>query len=689
MDQLFGHILNMSITGSYVIVFIIVARLFLRKVPKIFSYALWSVVLFRLLCPFSIESIFSFIPSEVQNTPLNKQFTQMPQIQKVINTSDQAVNHISTAPVSTEPATSAVITPANSTDAWINIGQFIWLIGIALLFIYSMVATVRLSRNLRTATLLSENIYEYSGITTPFVFGLLKPRIYLPSGLSANEKAYIIKHEQVHIQRYDHIIKPVTFAVLCIHWFNPLVWLSFYLMSDDMEKSCDESVIRQMGSGIKKEYSTSLLNLSTGKRFIGGSPLTFGDSNTKGRIKNILNYKKPAFWVVLVAIIVVAALCVGLLSNPKNDSLTVKDYAEQFMEKNITSYENNSNIKVIDSKITKLEKIASFDDLLATSLEIWSLEYRLKPDDPSKLTMTENMVDGFITEEGSMGKPILLFSILNSTPHYLGVIKSGENDMSTPAGQEMAVRVFLEANNQLPHETYIGNHMLVKFPLTTGETSQLLLSQPVVQGDSGIWCVERWKDTNGNEYYHTPQTDDKIAEYYTRLQALADQGEEPALLDPLQVAMNYISNDIGMGQHIKLDQLVVDNEATADDFAITPESTLNGYVLNLSLENNSFDFDNIEWLTMKDSARFKGLNINPDDDMPNGFYILNKYTFTDPLKVTDETKYSIVDANVGAHKEVSKQEFIEYFKRYTDFVPPCVITTRDGYVTSITERYVP
>lgn len=154
MDQLFGHILNMSITGSYVIVFIIVARLFLRKVPKIFSYALWSVVLFRLLCPFSIESIFSFIPSEVQNTPLNKQFTQMPQIQEVINTSDQAVNHISTVLVPTEPATSAVITPANSTDAWINIGHFIWLIGIALLFIYSIVATVRLSRNLRTATLL-------------------------------------------------------------------------------------------------------------------------------------------------------------------------------------------------------------------------------------------------------------------------------------------------------------------------------------------------------------------------------------------------------------------------------------------------------------------------------------------------------------------------------------------------------
>lgn len=689
MDQLFGQLLNMSITGSYVIVFIIVARLFLRKVPKIFSYALWSVVLIRLLCPFSIESIFSFIPSEVQNSPLNKLYTQTPQIQNVINTSEQAVNNISPVPISSSPVAPSGIIPSNPSDAWINIGQYIWLIGIGLLLIYSIVATVRLSRNLRAATPLFENVYEHNGISTPFVFGFLKPRIYLPNGLSDHEKAYIIKHEQVHIHRCDHIIKPLAFAVLCIHWFNPVVWLAFYLMSDDMEKSCDESVIRQMGSGIKKEYSTSLLSLSTGRRFMGGSPLAFGESNTKGRIKNILNYKKPAFWVVLVAIIVVAALCVGLISNPKNDPLTVKDYAEQFMEQNITSYENSTKVNMVDSKITKLEKIASFDDLFATPLEIWSLEYRLKPDDPTKLTMTENVVDGFITEEGSMGKPILIFSIMNSTPQYLGVIRSGENDISTPAGQEMAVRVFLEANHHLPHETYSGKHILVKFPLTTGETSQLLLSQPVIQGDSGIWSVERWKDSNGNEYYNTPQTDVTIAEYYARLQTLADQGEEPALLDPLQVAMNYISNDIGMGQHVKLDQLVVDNEATADDFANTPESILIGYVFNLSLENHSFDFDNIEWLTMEDSARFKGLNINPDEDMPNGFYILNKYTYTDPLEVTEDTRYSIVDANTGALKEVSKQEFIEYFKQYTDFVPTCVITKKDGYVTSIAEKYMP
>lgn len=690
MDQLFRHIINMSITGSYVIVFIMIARLFLRRVPKIFSYALWSVVLFRLLCPFSMETIFSLIPSSVQGTSLNKIHTQAaPVLNQTMDTNPAInINLLTTSPT----AAMGTISPT-PPDPWLIIAQYIWLTGIIILVFYSIITTIRLHRNLRNAIPIFDNVYERSGIITPFVYGFLKPKIYLPIGLSDKEQAYILKHEQVHIRRFDHIIKPLAFAVLCLHWFNPLVWIAFFLMSDDMEKSCDESVIRQMGSGIKKDYSTSLLTLSTGKRFIGGSPLAFGESHTKGRIKNILNYKKPTFWVLIITILAVAALSLGLLSNPQKKSLTksltVEDYAKQFMEQNIKSYENYG-IQIMDSEITKLEKIASFDHLLESPVEIWSLEYRLKPDDASKLAVIDNVKDGLITEEASMGKPMLIFSYPNSVPHYLGEIRSGEMDESTLAGQETALRVFLESIGQLPQEAYRGNHILVKFPLTSGETSQLLLSQPVIQGDSGIWMVERWKDTNGNEYYNTPATDRALEDYYADLQNQADEGKNPSLLDPLQVALNYISNDIGMGQHIKLEQLDVNYKATVEDFAITPESTLIGYVKNLNMENHSFDFDNVEWLTMKDSARFEGLNINPDDDMPNGFYILNKYTYTNPYEVTDNTKYHIVNwEDMSAPKEVSKQEFIEYFKRYTDFVPPCIITTRDGIVTSISEKYVP
>lgn len=400
-----------------------------------------------------------------------------------------------------------------------------------------------------------------------------------------------------------------------------------------------------------------------------------------------MNYKKPIFWLVLVILLAVSALSVALLSNPKKNSLTVEDYAKQFMEQNITSYESNGTIRIIDQQMTKLEKISAFDTLLATPLEIWSLEYRLKPDAASDLAIIENVKDGYITEEGAMGKPYLVFTKMNAKLQYLGVVRSGENDMDTSAGQEIAARKLLESNTQLPHESYPGNHVLVKFPLSSGETSQLLLSQPVVQGDTGVWAVERWKDTNGNEYYDTPQTEDTITEYYKGLQDSADKGERVDLLDPVQVAITYIH---GIGQQIKRNQLVVDTEATAADFAITPESTLTGYVLNLKLEENTFDFDNIEWLTLEDSARFKGLNINPDDDMPNGFYILNKYTYTTPYKVTEETKYFLIDmANLGTKKEVSKGEFIAYFAQYKDRMPLCVITFQNEYVTSIAERYLP
>ncbi|GGH09565.1 M56 family metallopeptidase [Paenibacillus segetis] len=691
MDQLLVHTVNMSITASYVILFVLVTRLLLRKVPKIFSYVLWLVVLFRLVCPFSFESVFSLVPIDAQNTPMDRiyysQTPQTPLTPSEITSTDQAVNNINPEPISAAPMTTI---STNSIDKWFDLGQYIWILGIVILLTYCLVTTARLHLRLRSAEHVFDNVYESSSITTPFVFGVLRPKIYLPIGLYEKERAYIIKHEQVHIKRLDHNIKPFAFFVLCVHWFNPLVWVAFFLMSEDMEKSCDETVIRQMGSEIKKDYSTSLLSLSTGRRFIGGSPLAFGESNTRGRIMNILNYKKPAFWVVIVAITVVVALGVGLMSNPKKHQITVEDYANQYIEQVITGHEQH-DVKIVDRKITKLEKIAEFDELFSSPMEIWALEYRLKPDDPSKAIVPEGMTaDGLITEDGSMGKPMLVFSYKGSTPQFLGVIRSGENDLTKKAGQEMALRVFLEANGQLPHETYSGNHMLVKFPLTTGETSQLLLSQPVVQGDLGIWCVERWKDTNGNEYYNTPQTDDSIADYYDRLQQQAAQGEDRSLLDPLQVAMKYISNDIGMGKHISLDQLVVDDTATAKDFAITPESTLLGYVLNLSMDNDSFDFDNIEWLTLEDSARFKSLNINPDEDMPNGFYILNKYTYTDPLQVAGETKYGILDnQNLDSPKVVSKQDFIEHFKQYSDFMPPCTITTRDGYVTSITEIYVP
>lgn len=238
----------------------------------------------------------------------------------------------------------------------------------------------------------------------------------------------------MHIRRFDHIIKPLAYAVLCIHWFNPLVWLAFFLMSEDMEKSCDESVIRQLGSGIKQDYSLSLLALSTGRRFTYGSPLAFGESGTKGRIRNILHYRKPAFWVVLLCIAGTAGISVGLLGNPRQQAeFTERDYAEQYIKANIASYQRAvPDLTFENSTITTFERIGEFDHLLDTPVQLWALEYRLKPDDADKLMQLGNIniEDGMLTEDGSMGKPILVFSYQDSIPEYLG--RSGAGRTTCP-----------------------------------------------------------------------------------------------------------------------------------------------------------------------------------------------------------------------------------------------------------------
>ena len=326
MDKLFLQILNMSITASYVILFVMAARLILKRFPKIFSYMLWMVVLVRLVCPFSFESIFSLIPGD-EHIPQQIAFMPEPEISSGIAAVDSAVNNI------LPPADQAA--GVNPMQVWVSIGETVWVMGVLILLVYSVYTSVKLYINLRKATNVTGNIYKMDGLKTPFVFGIIKPGIYLPAHITENEKDYILLHEQTHIRRLDHIIKPFFFLVTCIHWFNPLVWASFFLMSEDMELSCDEKVVNKMGSNIKKEYSSSLLSMSTNRRIVGGCPLAFGENNTKGRIKNILKYKKPALWVMIIVVIAVLAVSIGLITNPKKQTQTeeTSDNVEIYLNK--------------------------------------------------------------------------------------------------------------------------------------------------------------------------------------------------------------------------------------------------------------------------------------------------------------------------------------------------------------------
>lgn len=325
LQDLFLSVLNMSVTASYVILFVMAARLFLKNTPKIFSYALWAVVLFRLVFPFSFSSAFSFLkavtPSsgKMEFIPADVGMVGQPQIDTGISGVNSVIN--SSLPAATPYAS------ANPMQIIIFILSVIWILGVLALIIYSVASYLLLKHKVRMAVLLQDNVFECENIATPFVLGIINPKIYLPIGLSETEKSYILKHEQTHIRRFDYIIKPFAFLVLCVHWFNPLVWLSFILMSRDMEMSCDERVIKELGTDIKKDYSTSLLSLAVNKKMISGSPLAFGETGAMGRIKNVLNYKRPALWVIVVAVIAVVAVGIGLLANP--NAASNYDHAEK------------------------------------------------------------------------------------------------------------------------------------------------------------------------------------------------------------------------------------------------------------------------------------------------------------------------------------------------------------------------
>jgi beta-lactamase regulating signal transducer with metallopeptidase domain len=301
----------MSLTASYVILFIVLVRLPLKKAPKVISYVLWSVAAFRLLCPFSFESILSLVPMNTSPIPQDITYQQTPQINSGITAVDTYVNSSLPAPIAEASA--------NPLQIYTHIGMYIWLLGIATMLIYSVVSVLILKSRLKSARYTEGNIYEADNLKTPFVLGIFRPRMFIPAGLSTEEKSYIVRHEQTHIRRFDHIIKPFAFLVLSIHWFNPLAWIAFVLMGTDMELSCDERVIKEMGGAIKKAYSASLLSLATGKRILNGSPLAFGEGNVGGRIKNVLNYRKPTFWMIAVAVVAVIAVGIGLLANPVDD----------------------------------------------------------------------------------------------------------------------------------------------------------------------------------------------------------------------------------------------------------------------------------------------------------------------------------------------------------------------------------
>ena len=309
MQAVFAKILNMSITGSIVIAVVLLARLFLKRAPKIYSYALWAVVLFRLLCPLSITAGLSVLkPIPVTTTPGISAVSY----QSVA----QSVQENTPAPIRQQvvPAQTA---QTDTKPSPMQIAAYIWLAGASVMAACSVAQYLILRRRLSEAAPLQGEIYLADRIASPFVMGVFRPRIYLPSSTPMLERRFIVAHERHHIRRGDPLWKLLGYAALCTHWFNPLVWLAFCLAGKDMEMSCDEAVIKRLGEYIRADYSQALLRLATHKRIVSGMPLAFGEGDTKGRVRNMAKWKKPKVWVSALC----AALCLVILAacalNPK------------------------------------------------------------------------------------------------------------------------------------------------------------------------------------------------------------------------------------------------------------------------------------------------------------------------------------------------------------------------------------
>ena len=344
MNELFLKIINMSISASWLVMAVLILRLVLKKAPKWVNVLLWGIVAVRLICPFSFESALSLIPS-AETFPEKAISGPSFDVQTGITPVDNRINDYLG-----DRYFEGVTVPANNGNHMMNILSIVWTIGILLLIAYTVISYWRLHREIDTAVRYKDNLFQSENVSSPFVLGLIKPRIYLPFSINGQDLEHVIAHEQAHIHRKDHWWKPLGFLLLTIHWFNPFVWLSYVLLCRDIELACDEKVIRELGNEQRADYTQALVACSINRRTIAACPLAFGEVGVKERVKSVMNYKKPAFGIVILAVIACVSVAVCFLTNPitADDHFGAEIYEPTPIEQIDEKYDNEEFV------ITKL-----------------------------------------------------------------------------------------------------------------------------------------------------------------------------------------------------------------------------------------------------------------------------------------------------------------------------------------------
>ena len=319
MTPIFLNLLNVSIMAGWTVLAILLLRLVLRKAPKWTVCLLWAILAVRLLLPFSFESSLSLLPS-AQVIPTDITQAEIPAIHSAIPELDSAVN----------PALLQSTTQEGSLEALVRTLSLVWGVGVAIMLVYSAISWLLLRLKVGASLHLQGNVYLCDNIQSPFVFGVIRPRIYVPSGLDGESLQHVLAHEKAHIQRKDHLWKPLGYLLLSFHWFNPLLWIGYILLCRDIERACDEKVLKKIGDAGKVGYANALLECSTHRRMILTCPVAFGEVSVASRVKSALHYKKPAFWIIAAALVVCAGLTITFLTVPKpcsHDYMTQLSYA--------------------------------------------------------------------------------------------------------------------------------------------------------------------------------------------------------------------------------------------------------------------------------------------------------------------------------------------------------------------------
>ncbi len=314
MGDLFLKLLNMSITAGWIVVAAVLLRPLLKKAPRWIHCTLWGMVGLRLVLPVSLQSILSLIPS-AETVPQDIVYMDTPAVHSGVLPLNSTIN-----PILAETMTPQAGDSVNPMQVAVAVATVVWLVGVAAMVVYAVISYWRIKTRTREGVKLYDNVYLCDRIDTPFILGVVKPKVYLPCTMQESDREYVIAHEKAHLKRFDHIWKPLGFALLTVYWFHPLLWVAYILLCRDIELACDEKVMKEQGEAYKKPYAEALINCSVPRRMIAACPLAFGEVNVKNRIKSILNYKKPAFWIVVVSLVAVAVAAVCLLTNPVDDT---------------------------------------------------------------------------------------------------------------------------------------------------------------------------------------------------------------------------------------------------------------------------------------------------------------------------------------------------------------------------------